>query len=105
MLNKLNSVTMQASFYEMRDKFSNFYDHVKAGHEAHKDTNRGHDLSHDVTVAQIALEIAPDPLYGEMAWCAALLHSMDYWKRRDHEAFEQFVAEAMYYLIGRFTED
>lgn len=97
---------MQKKFLEMRERFSSFYDHVRAGHQFHHETNRGHDLSHDVTVGQIALSIAPDSRTGEKTWVAALLHSMDYWKRRDEEAFKGFVAAAMLNLpSGYFSKE
>jgi hypothetical protein len=65
-------------FEAMRHTFGAFYVAVKAAHEAGADRNRGHDLLHDVTVAQHALSIAPNDTIAEQAWVASMCHSQDY---------------------------
>ncbi|MDZ4240741.1 MAG: HD domain-containing protein, partial [Patescibacteria group bacterium] len=65
------------SFEDLRKKFREFYVVVRDGHEQSKRAHRGHGLDHDVTVAQIAVMIAPDERTAEKAWCAAMLHSTD----------------------------
>lgn len=96
---------MNSVFLVMREKFREFYDHVKKGHQENSDKNRGHDLAHDVTVAQIGYELAANQRVADMAWVAALLHSMDYWRRGDQQAFMLNIEEALVHIPeGCFTE-
>lgn len=63
-------------FNTYKDKFKELYRVIVDGH---KDAsgNRGHGLDHDVTVAHLAVSIAPDQRTGEMAWVSGMIHSTD----------------------------
>jgi hypothetical protein len=66
------------SYTELRNLFSAFYENIKAAHYSTTNTDhRGHGLDHDITVAAMAIKIAPDADSCKKAWCAALLHSFD----------------------------
>lgn len=68
---------MERTFEEYRKIFADFYESVKLSHEKSTKPHRGHGIDHDVTVAQIAMQIAPDNRTSEKAWCAGMLHSVD----------------------------
>lgn len=65
----------------------------------------GHGLDHDVTVAQIATRIAPDPRTAEKAWCAAMLHSVDrMFERGNTKLIEEQTRVLLKFLLdGHFT--
>jgi HD superfamily phosphodiesterase len=65
------------TFAEYRIFFAPFYEAVRDGHEAAHVKNGAHGLDHDVTVAMLAVQIAPDERTADKAWCAAMLHSID----------------------------
>jgi len=105
-------VTPRERFEGLRTLHRDFYEHVKAEHVAHANVSHGHDLTHDVTVAQHSLVIAPNEWIGEKAWVASFCHSMDYWGyvRGDPEKsaanFKAHVMSAMAKLSSeRFAED
>ena len=66
------------NFTEARKYFFEFYESVKAAHNSTTNKDHGgHGLDHDITVAAIAIKIAPDEYTGQKAWCASFLHSFD----------------------------
>lgn len=66
------------TFNETRAMFPHFYEAIKRGHlNTTHPRHGGHGLDHDVTVAMIAMSIAPDNHTGLMVWCAGMLHSVD----------------------------
>jgi HD superfamily phosphodiesterase len=65
------------SFRELRERFRPLYDAVKDLHQKSPLAHRGHGFDHDVTVAALAVRIAPDQRTAEKAFAAALLHSID----------------------------
>jgi|SRR5271154_910358 len=67
-----------SDFNRMRERFGALYQGVRELHQSSLRAHRGHGFDHDVTVAQYVLNIAPDAHAGGMAWCAALLHSIDH---------------------------
>jgi hypothetical protein len=95
---------LRERFERLRITYSSFYTHVLAEHARHAENNRGHGPSHDATVSQLCIRIAPDEQTGEKAWLAAWCHSMDYWSgnRRDIEAFGQHVRAAVRHLPSNF---
>jgi len=61
-----------------RNLFPDFYNEIKNGHQQTLSKNHsGHGFDHDITVAMLALKIAPSVRLGQKAWCASLLHSTD----------------------------
>ncbi|HMO77674.1 MAG TPA: HD domain-containing protein [Candidatus Paceibacterota bacterium] len=61
-----------------RNLFPVFYNQIKNGHIQTKNKDHfGHGFDHDVTVAMLAVLIAPSVRLGHKAWCASLLHSTD----------------------------
>lgn len=92
--------------------FADFYSAVLKMHTESKRPHRGHGPDHDITVAQIALKIAPDDRTAEKAWCAAMLHSMDRMIERNEnkEVFMKNVSDAISRHVvllpaGYFTTD
>ncbi len=66
------------NFTAARNYYLNFYEHVKTAHNSTNNKDHGgHGLDHDITVAAMAIKIAPDEYTGRKAFCAALLHSFD----------------------------
>ena len=68
---------MTMSFDELRKKYEALYGAMKEWHLVAPRAHRGHGLDHDVTVAMIAVRIAPDNRTAELAFVAGLLHSLD----------------------------
>lgn len=65
------------TFDQYRKLFPDFYAAVKTGHENAPVKNGAHGLDHDVTVAMLAVRIAPNKRTADKVFCAALLHSTD----------------------------
>ena len=65
------------TFEEYRETFREFYELIAKSHRESQRPHRGHGLDHDVTVAQIAAQIAPNAQIAEKAWCAGMPHSID----------------------------
>lgn len=65
------------NFNQYRQQFSTFYEGVKVIHLTSSRPHRGHGLDHDVTVAQLAAQFAPNQRTAAKAWCGAMLHSID----------------------------
>jgi hypothetical protein len=75
------------SFETYRNQFSDFYAAVKEIHDKAERPHRGHGLDHDVTVAQMTQLLVEPGHFAEMAWCAAMLHSVDRTLLRDKRQF------------------
>lgn len=87
------------TFAEFRETFVGFYGAVKEFHKTAPRPHRGHGLDHDVTVAQLAVQIAPDERTGEKTWCAGMLHSVDRMVERGNIALvEQSIRDILTYL-------
>jgi hypothetical protein len=96
------------SFY--RDRFHGLYTSVKAGHANAPVKNGAHGLDHDVTVAMLAVRIAPDERTADKAFCAALLHSTDrqFGRWSTHEEKEQIAratADAMVQHLEKLPDE
>ena len=65
------------TFEMLREKFKDIYEAVKEWHNTAPCQHRGHGFDHDVTVAMLAVQIAPNDHVAEMAFVAGLLHSTD----------------------------
>ncbi|HUD03990.1 MAG TPA: hypothetical protein VMR73_00670 [Candidatus Paceibacterota bacterium] len=95
------------TFNEFREIFADFYLVIKEGHEKLQIKHRGHGLDHDVTVAMLAVHIAPDKRSGSMAWCAAMIHSTDRIVTADDNVSVRKLMQT--YLVklpkGHFTPD
>lgn len=79
-------------FEQYRERFRDLYDAIKrmrASTGLWHPCHRGHDMTHDITVAQFVIMISPDERTAEKAFCAALLHSMDYLIARDESVGER----------------
>jgi HD superfamily phosphodiesterase len=64
-------------FIAYRNRFMSLYTEVKMSHLSSPRAHHGHGLDHDVTVAMLAVNIAPDSRTADKAFVAALLHSTD----------------------------
>jgi hypothetical protein len=72
---------MRHVFQEKRNRFKELFRGVENVHKELEKFDRGHQghgfFDHDLMVAQYAIMIAPNERVAEMAWVAALLHSLD----------------------------
>ncbi len=94
-----------SAFEEYRERFQEFYDAVKRLHETSKRPHRGHGLDHDVTVAALAIWLAPDARTAELAFCAGLLHSVDRIVEKGAYVRDIVAAHLEYLPSGYFTRE
>lgn len=101
----------ERDFEQYRRKFHAFYDAVAIDHRESIRQHRGHGLDHDVTVAQLAAQIAPDERTAEKAWCAGMAHSIDRYaatakvSEGPHEVGEETMQHLKYLPPDYFTTE
>lgn len=90
------------NFEKLRQKYLKLYEAMKEWHRIAPRPHRGHGLDHDVTVAMLAVKIAPDERTAELGFIAGLLHSID---RTVERGNKQAVEDKVLEMFTHFPED